>query len=390
MSMRAHRVLVVDDEPRNLALIAAILEGARVDGEPVELTLVTSGQEAIDRFGACAATTPFDLVLLDVMMPDLDGFSVLRGMRSLTPAGGRIPIVLVTALGSREDRIRGLESGADDFLTKPVDAAELRCRVRTFLSLRRTQRALKAHADQLEAAQVARAELTSMIVHDLKNPLAGVAGSLSWLARTFEGHPCDPAMLVEAVEDAREGTRRVLTLIRAIAEVERAETGQLKIAAAPCAIRTFVDGITRIQRRAALARSLTLEVHADDVELEADAELLGRVLENLLENAIRHTPEGGKVRVDARSTGALLELAVSNTGTPISAQARATLFDKYARGERRHDAHLGLGLYFCRLAVQAHGGRIAVESGEDWPTKFVVRVPLHQVRRAASAPFAHG
>lgn len=389
MSGRAHRVLVVDDEPKNLALVAAILDRTQVEGEALELTMAASGAEAIERFGACAATTPFDLVLLDVMMPGLDGLSVLATLRSLAPYGGRVPIVLVTALSSREDRIRGLESGADDFVSKPIDAAELRCRVRTFLSLRRTQRALAARAEELEAAQRARAELTSMIIHDLKNPLAGVAGSLSWLARTYEGHPAEPSLMKEAVEDAREGTRRVLSLIRTIADAERADHGQLTASPSPCALRPFVDRIVRVQRGAALERSLVVEVEADDVEAPVDAELLGRVLENLLENAIRHTPEGGRVRVEAKLAGANLELAVSNTGAPISAAARERMFDKYVRGERRNDAHLGLGLYFCRQAARAHGGGIAVTSTAAWPTRFVITVPVRPRRSANAAPFAH-
>jgi signal transduction histidine kinase len=114
------------------------------------------------------------------------------------------------------------------------------------------------------------------------------------------------------------------------------------------------------------------------------------VLENLLENAIRHADEGGRVAIQARAHAGFLELSVANTGKAISKEARERLFAKYARGERRHDAHLGLGLYFCRLASRCHGGDIDVESTETWPTRFVVRIPLRIKRSASIAPFAHG
>src|SRR5579859_6034739 len=120
----APQVLVVDDEPRNLNLIEALLAPLGIDQIRAE-----GGREALEIF----RTRPVDLVLLDVMMPEIDGLSVLAEIRRLTPAGERIPVVLVTALGAREDRLRGLEAGADDFLTKPLDPMELRCRVRTFL-----------------------------------------------------------------------------------------------------------------------------------------------------------------------------------------------------------------------------------------------------------------
>jgi signal transduction histidine kinase len=109
-----------------------------------------------------------------------------------------------------------------------------------------------------------------------------------------------------------------------------------------------------------------------------------------MENAIRHADEGGRVSIEARTVGGALELSVSNTGAAISEEARKRLFEKYARGERRHDAHLGLGLYFCRLAARCHGGDIHVESNQAWPTRFVVRIPLRTKRSATSAPFAHG
>ena len=171
--MSLPRILIVDDEPRNLSLLEALLVGMNV-----ELTRASGGREAIELFArAVSGQVTFDVVLLDVMMPEVDGLTALAEMRKTTPASEHVPIILVTALSAREDRLRGLEAGADDFLTKPLDPGEVRCRVRNFLALRRAQIELRARAEELMQLQKAKADLTRMIVHDLKNPLAGVGSN---------------------------------------------------------------------------------------------------------------------------------------------------------------------------------------------------------------------
>jgi signal transduction histidine kinase len=391
----AARLLAVDDEPRNLSLLEALLT-------PLDVTLekALGGREAVELFQRAFETGGFDLVLLDVMMPEVDGLTALTEMRRATPAGERVPIVLVTALGAREDRLRGLEAGADDFLTKPLDPHEVRARVRTFLALRDAQKGLKARASELERLHRARAELTRMIVHDLKNPLAGVGSNLGWIDRRLRKRSVDDPELFEAVADARSGAERLVKMVGSLLEVEKAESGQLEVSRRPTPLRALLTEVSRRNEKAAEARQIRLDLDvAEDASAEIDPELTTRILENLVENATRYADEGGRIRLEAHVGGGVAELVVANTGPTIPDEVRERIFEKNHTTENRaaRGNNLGLGLYFCRLAARAHGGDVRVEVGEEWPTRFVVRLALPEVKvepprpslkpRAAKAAF---
>jgi signal transduction histidine kinase len=373
--MAAPQVLVIDDEPRNLNLIEALLAPLGV-----EALRANGGREGLEMFRAHTV----DLVLLDVMMPEIDGLTVLAEIRRLTPPGERVPVVLVTALGAREDRLRGLEAGADDFLTKPLDPTELRCRVRTFLALRAAQRSLKARAAELEALQRAKAELTSLVVHDLKNPLAAIGSNLRWIASHWNSARTGEKDLREAFDDAQSGSARLLTLVTGLIDVEKAESGQLTPAPKPIALPALCEGVARRHRQQAddLEVQLAYEAPAG-LEASIDGELVTRVMENLVENALRHAGAKGRVSIEARRLGGAVELVVANTGAPIPEDLRGRIFDKHVSTERRaRGVNLGLGLYFCRLAATAHGGEIAYEPNDAWANRFVVRVPDSSAPRA--------
>lgn len=372
--MTTARLLAVDDEPRNLSLLEALLT-------PLDVAIekASGGREGIAAYGRALESGGFDLVLLDVMMPEIDGLTALAEMRRVTPAGERIPIVLVTALGAREDRLRGLEAGADDFLTKPLDPHEVRARVRTFLALREAQKGLRLRAEELERLHRARAELTRMIVHDLKNPLAGVGSNLGWIDRRLKKRGVDDPDLFEAVADARSGSERLVKMVGSLLEVEKAESGQLDVRRRDTSLGPLLREVLRRNDKAAGARALTLELDArDEDHVEIDADLATRILENLLENATRYADEAGRIRLEARIVSGAAELVVANTGAAIPDAVREKIFDKNHTTETKaaRGNNLGLGLYFCRLAARAHGGDVRVESTPEWPTRFVVRLAL--------------
>lgn len=367
-------VLIVDDEPRNLSLLEAVLA-------PLGIRTVraTNGLEAVAAFKEAS----FDLVLLDVMMPVLDGLAALAQMREHTPAAERIPIVLVTALAAREDRLRGLEAGADDFLSKPLDPQEVRCRVRTFLALRETQRLLRARADELERVQRARAELSRLVVHDLKNPLAALQGNLQWV-RQRASKLADPAM-IEALDDSASSSARLLTLVGTLAEVERAEQGHLTLDPRPTVAVDLLESIARRHRRDADLRGITIAVRGDSALTPAfDSAVMERVLENLMENASRFAGNRGAIELAVEPAKNGVTISVANTGRPIAEPVRAHLFDKYATTETQGH-HQGLGLYFCRLAAEAHQGTISVESDPTWPTRFSIFIPEQRPAAKTSA-----
>lgn len=371
MDPAAPRILVVDDEEINRAVLAAPLER---QGWNVERA--ATAEEALARFRDAERERGFDVVLLDVHLPDGDGLHVMQSMRIATTPDERVPVILVTAGGGPDIRRRGLEAGADDFLSKPVDPHELVCRARTFVALRAAQRVLRQRAEQLEELQEARAELARLLVHDLKNPLAGVVTNLEYLhrvARRKDG--VEPAEL-QSLEDARGASRRLLALVEGLVHVEQAETGQLVVARQTTMVRPLLEEIAAMAARDAADRAIAIEVEAAPaLEASLDRNLVSRAVENLLANALRFA-RGGRVELRGEERQGVLEVSIANTGVGVAPEQRPHLFEKYKpRGAAQKGPHLGLGLYLCRRVAEAHGGSIALVDDPGWAARFVLRLP---------------
>jgi two-component system, sensor histidine kinase and response regulator len=364
------RVLIVDDEPRNIELLEAVVATCGV-----ETAAASNGRDAVILF----RESRFDLVLLDVMMPGMDGFATLAELRAATPPGERVPIVLVTALQERADRLRGLEAGADDFLTKPIDPQEVRCRVRLFLQLREMHAALTRRAEELEREKEARAELAAMIVHDLKNPLAAISGNVRWVLSQIGTPETTTEELTEALNDVDQGTNRLVQLISTLIDVEKAESQGLVFEPVDAELRPILERLAREHAKEAADRNVTISVVVEgDVRATIDPDLVTRALENLLLNAVRYAGPRGRISLEAKVEGEVLVLRVANTGIPIAENHREQLFQKYATTERRaRGDNLGLGLYFCRLVCEQHRGTIAASSADGWATVMTMRLPLH-------------
>lgn len=365
------RLLLVDDEPRNLALLEALLK-------PLGHALLraSNGRDAVAIF---ERERP-DLVLLDLVMPDLDGIDVLTHLRA-SEQGAHVPVVLVTAHSDREHRLRGLEAGADEFLEKPIDTAILLARVRTLLTLKASRDELRASRDELalrnealRRAHQEHGELTAFVVHDLRSPLAVLCAELEWTAENLLPAQIE---LQGSVASAREAATRLRRMIDDLLTLSRMEQSRLPLERARFALADVLRDVLHRYARTTADHGVSLRLDADaHIEVDADATLLARVVENLLDNALRYTPRGGHIAVGLRR-GRRVEVAVSNDGAPIPPSERARIFEKFKRGsgEREGGGNAGLGLYFCKRAVEAHGGAIDVTETPDWPTSFVISLP---------------
>ncbi|MDB4969446.1 MAG: hypothetical protein JWN44_5135 [Myxococcales bacterium] len=356
-------ILIVDDEAVNRELLHAYLDGA-------DHTLydAASGEAAL----ALAENIRPDLVLLDIMMPGLDGFETARRLKA-SLGDDRVPIVLVTALSDHESRLRGLRSGADEFLTKPVDRHELLVRIGNLLSLRAHQVALVRRNVELVELQRFRTEMSAMVVHDLKNPLAVILANLEYV---LDGG--DTAENREALLDSRAAGQRMVRLLANLADLSRIEVGQLSLRRTRMHIEEIVNPLVRQRAHIAEARAIQLDssIDTDDVHIFADPELISRVVENVFDNALRHTPAGGRIAVGGRVATGAVTLTIGNTGTAIPQQARDRIFEKYGQADGEVGRmNLGLGLYFCRLAAEAHGGRMWVGETLELPTVFGLELP---------------
>lgn len=363
-----HRVLVVDDNADNRALAQATLED-----EDYEVITASTGDDGIRAFEAAHP----DCVLLDVRMPGTDGFAVCARIRTL-PGGKDTPIVFLTALRDVDTFDQALRAGADDFLTKPVRPTELVVRVQAALKLRRMTAELRENyqlvrrqRDDLMRLQLQKERLTSFVVHDLKNPVASIDLHAQLLLLGAQLTP----PLRESAQHIRDEARSLLRLLLNLLDISKSEEGKLVLRSTEINLALLVTALFDALALKARVAGVKLENSIEVPVLHADADLLRRVLENLLDNAVRHAPAGTTVRLTAKADEGALELRVADQGPGIPAGLRERIFERFVRTEAGTTrAGTGLGLAFCKLAVEAHGGSISVEPDTQGAV-FLVRIP---------------
>jgi two-component system sensor histidine kinase/response regulator len=370
-------ILVVDDERYNRTLLRGLLENGTT-----RIVEASSGEEAL----AHLAHEQPDLVLLDVMMPGLDGFATTERIKRAAGADF-LPVILITALADREARLRGLAAGADDFLSKPVDEEELEVRVRNLLALREKELTLRGRNVQMLELLHFRDDMSALLIHDLRNPTGIVELSLDYVQ---SASLVTERAVAEALSDARAANQRIARIVHNMLDLIRMESERLVLHRAPTNPAALMGLVA--QGRSSLARQhgVTLELELDsELQVDADIDLITRVIENVVDNSLQHVPDGGRIWmcVEERRNGATM--LIGNDGPPVPPQMREAIFDKFVRadahGERRN---LGLGLYFCRLAMEAHGGRIWV-SDEPMPTVFGIELPLPGLPVRAWSPLSN-
>jgi two-component system, sensor histidine kinase and response regulator len=378
-------ILVVDDDQRNVRLVDSIL---RSHGYAVVHAF--DGDEALQ----IVEDRRPDLLLLDVMMPKMSGFEVCSTLRA-RPGTQLLPIIMVTALNALEDKVRGLELGADDFLTKPINRSELIAKVRSILRVKALQDEVERQRKELEAAnrelltiQRFKESMSQMVVHDLKNPLAGIMGNIQLIQ--MQGTQLPPGRLGELLQRSLDSARQMARMIQNILEVAKLEEQKMPVRREAVSLADVIAEQTSELMSLSARDAIRLEsvVPRELPPVDADRALLGRILANLLSNAFKHTPAGGRIVVESRIEGSDVVLSVSDTGEGIPEELLPYIFEKFVAGEkddrRRSSYDSGLGLTFCRLAVECHGGRIGVKSRPGEGTVVSVSLPAHRGARAAA------
>jgi signal transduction histidine kinase len=364
------KILVVDDNAQNRDLAQATLED-----EGYQVLLAGGGEEGIRRV---EADHP-DCVLLDVRMPGTDGFAVCSRIRAL-PDARDTPVVFLTALRDVDTFDQALRAGGDDFLTKPVRPTELVLRVAAALKLRRMNAELREHyeivrrqRDDLMRLQLQKERLSSFVVHDLKNPV----NSLDLHAQLLLRQPDLPPRARDSVLHIRAEARSLLRLILNLLDISKSEEGRLTPRLEPVALEPLLIEIGDAFAMRAQAARVVLKRDLSIDSVVADADLLRRVLENLIDNGLRHAPAGSTLTLSAARTDAGTELRVADQGRGVPAEQREKIFEPFVQGSAEQQltrSGRGLGLSFCRLAIQAHGGRVWV--GDASPgAVFCVSLP---------------
>lgn len=367
-------ILVVDDNQQNRLVAEGHLVGAGY-----QVITVSSGLAAIECFERGAV----DLILLDVKMPGIDGFETCRRIRDL-PNGADTPVVFLTAFADLDSHRNAVRVGADDFLSKPIQRVELLLRVRSLLRIKRMQSELlrtnaliAAQRDALVQARDARKALSAMIVHDLKSPLTTMLADGEYLLMSVTDAE-SREVLEEVVTSANTMHRMVLDLL----DVDRSDDGALTPHYDDFDLAQLAERCAAPLRRRtdARARDISVRFDADARKVRLDPDLMRRVIDNLLDNAAKYAPDGDTIRVVGR-LGPLgtVDLRIEDNGPGVPEHLRETIFEPYKRIERDERLHArssrGLGLAFCRLAVEAQGGRLWVEANEPTGSAFCIEFP---------------
>ena len=344
------RVLVVDDDSLRRELLRAWLEPAHA------VTEAADGPAAI----AAVGSGEVDLVLLDVVMPGMDGLATCRAIRQIGPGDAFLPVILVSSLSRPESRIEGLEAGADDFVSVPLERAELTLRVDAFLRTRRQDLLIRAQLAELKRVSALKDDLIALVAHDLRGPL-GTVMSLVGIVREDVQDP----ELQKDLEVALSSAERAREIADDLLQVRLLEHGEHALTRTAIPVEDVVRDAINPLEPAAKARDVSLRVTADpDLSFPLDAPLVRRAVQNLAANAIRHSPPGSPVEVNVRLAGTGLEISFVDRGPEVPEPAHADVFHTFAPAEPRGSARraYGLGLYLVRLVAEVHGG--AASAGE--------------------------
>jgi two-component system sensor histidine kinase/response regulator len=355
-------VLVVDDQEIALLMLSETL---RSFGYGV--ITASNGQMALDR----AIQSQPQAVLLDVVMPDLDGFTVCQRLKQ-HPETGSIPVLIVTALSDSASRMRGIEAGADDFLSKPIDPDEIRLRVRNACRMKQLYDETRNALVDLRCLEEQRDGLVHMVAHDMRSPATTIMGYLELLAMKLRPHLTPD--LKRMFDTCDTQCQRLNGMIGDMLDLSRMERLGLPLKRQSVPVQDLL--LAAVQQLGTRAERVQFGPPAKG-QVQADTTTIQRVLTNLLDNALAYSPKSEPVRVAVVDAGESWRFEVSDGGQGIPADQRERIFDKFVRVSAGDNARrsVGLGLAFCKLAVLAHQGTIAVTDAQPHGSTFSFTLP---------------
>ena len=359
------KIMVVDDTVANLKLLDEMLakQGYRVRSFP-------RGRLAL----AAAARELPDLILLDIQMPEMNGYEVCERFKA-DPVMGAIPIIFISAQHEPMDKVRAFAVGGVDYVTKPFQFAEVDARVRTHLELRRQKLELEISYQRLQELEQLRDSLAHMVVHDMRSPLFAMMMALDLVKINL---PNPPEKAAKYLQMAENNVSRLTEMVNQLLDISRLEAGRMPLNLAFCNVGSMVQAVMDALLTTAGDRRMSVKA-PEPVYATYDQDIISRVLTNLLANALKFTVPNDEVEIAVSRRDKVARISVTDHGPGIPVEFREKIFEKFAQvdGEKRKYG-TGLGLTICKLAVEAHGGAIGVESDPEAGNSFWFTLPLAQ------------
>jgi len=372
-------ILIVDDAPMNLDVLAKMLEEQGYRARPVP-----SGFLALQ----AARAQPPDLILLDINMPEMNGYEVCEHLKADERLKG-IPVIVISALDNTEDKVRAFRVGTVDYITKPFQFDEVRARVETHLRIHHLQKELEQQYATVKKLEGLKDNLTHMIVHDMASPILSIGMALDL---ALNGKPNDDRENRETLSRARDASRALVEMVNSLLDITKIESAQMPLRLTAVGLRCLAEEAIRVMELMAEAKHIRITVTGPEVSLHADRDLVRRVFINLIGNAIKFTPDAGAITVTVSASGGQARAEVRDTGAGIPEAYHERIFEKFGQLEAAQQGYrhsVGLGLTFSKLVVVAHGGCIGVRSRVGEGSTFWFSLPLAGVGSGHSNPAEH-
>ncbi len=389
-----NKILIVDDNQPDRELLEQILSNA---GAVYSIRQADSGRSALQIINE----DPPDVILLDIQMSDINGFATLKELGKKKDFF--IPVLLVSSFTGDNDRLKGIEMGASDFINKPIISEEVIARVAAHIKIKKMidraawvaaetnegikvlYKELEKDAEKLKKLDVLKSNFVSTVSHELRTPLAIIRQGVSLIHRKILGQINDQQ--AQTLADVLENVDRLVRIINNILDISKLETGKVNLDKVEINCALVLQKLVEQFRMTAKTKDITIENDLAESLPAAfvDKDKFIQVVTNLLGNAVKFTPSSGRIRIFAKEDGDFLQIAVSDTGRGISKEDIPKLFEKFEQFGRKDgpgDQGTGLGLAISKEIVELHGGKIWIESVVDQGTTFTFTVPKYETPTA--------
>lgn len=363
-----YKILIVDDVMSNVLLLKILLTN-----EHFQVCTANCGTACIEQ----AKSESPDLILLDVMMPDMSGFDTAIILKK-DPQTADIPIIFLTALNNPSDLVHGFQVGASDFLTKPFNKEELIARVLQQISLVAAKRIIVRQNEELKATIGNRDKMYSVIAHDLRSPMASIRMVLNLLVASTSAEQLGPE-LFGLLDQANRESEEVHDLLDNLLKWTKSQTGRLNVVLQDLDLNDIIPGVVEIFEMIAMTKHITLNYQAPETPLvvHADNDMLKTIFRNFMSNAIKFSPENSSIEITMQQDGDFAKVGVRDHGVGIAPERLGSIFHKgettYGTGGEEGS---GLGLQLCADFARKNGGDVMVESILGEGSKFSVLIPL--------------
>lgn len=361
-------ILIVDDIPKNIQVL-----GTNLRKKNYEIAIAQDGKHALH----IASNILPDLILLDIMMPEMDGFDVCKELKSDSLTKD-IPVILLTGKTATEDLLKGFEVGASDYITKPYNSAELLARVKTHLELKRSKDELTQKNEELIRLNEHKNTFFSIVSHDLRNPLTAFMGLAQILNDDFDNIDKEKTKkFIGLLYDAAEEMQK---LLNNLLDWGRLEMGKIQVNPEDIDLQEIISGNISLLKTSALEKSITLTSKiSEPAVVYADKNMIAAVVRNILSNSIKFTNKGGNVTISSKPINDQRVVTITDNGIGIPENKLKTLFSvkniSSTKGTN-NEKGTGLGLLLCKQMIEQNKGSIGIESKEGKGTTVTIKLPL--------------